>query len=283
MPGETIKAHSRNIFAGGKGLNQSIAMARAGVEVYHAGCVGDERALLVRTLQVENIDTEHILSVCGDSGHTVIQVEKSGQNSIIFYAGANHKLTKCHIEKVINQFSRDDFIILQNEINHIGYIMEQAYIAGMKIVFNPSPYVDEIKNLPLRTVSYFVVNEIEGKKLFNAKTIEEIIPNALLLYPKSSFLVTLGEKGSMYYDNGTVYLQAAYKTDNVDTTAAGDTFLGYFIHGLTNGLSIKQTLDNAAVASAIAVSRHGAALSIPKMKELSAGVEMSELPGYKNP
>ena len=269
-PGETIKALSRSILAGGKGLNQSIAMARAGVDVFHAGCVGKERTLLLRTLQEENIITEFILILNTDSGHTIIQVEDGGQNCIIVNGGANQRIPKSHIDIVMRRFSKNDILLLQNEINNLTYIMEKAYMAGMQIIFNPSPYIDEIKKLPLYTVSYFVVNENEGLKLFDATCIEDIIPQASQQYPGSRVLLTMGEKGAMYYENGAIIRQSAYKVQSVDSVAAGDTFLGYFVHGLTRDLPIDKTLDNAAKAAAITVTRHGAAMSIPKMEELKS-------------
>ena len=269
-PGETIKALGRSIIAGGKGLNQTVAMARAGVDVFHAGCVGKERTLLLRTLQEENVVTEFILALNMDTGHTIIQIEDGGQNCIIVNGGANQKIPKSHIDIVMRRFLKNDILLLQNEINNLAYIMEKAYISGMQIIFNPSPYADDIRTLPLYTVSYFVVNEYEGKKLFSASCIEEIIPFASQQYPGCRVLLTLGENGAMYYENGVIIRQPAHPVDVVDPAAAGDAFLGYFIHGLTRDLPIDKTLNNAAIAAAITVSRHGAAMSIPKMEEVKA-------------
>ena len=269
-PGETVKALSRNVFAGGKGLNQSIAMARAGVDVFHAGCIGKERTLLLRTLQEENIDTEFIMTLNTDSGHTIIQVEDGGENCIIVNGGANQRIPKNHIDLVMRRFTKNDILVLQNEINNLAYIMEKAYMTGMQIIFNPSPYVDDIKKFPLYTISYFVVNEDEGMKLFDATCLEDIIPHASQQYHGSRVLLTMGKQGAMYYENGAIIRQPAHKVKSVDSVAAGDTFLGYFVHGLTRDLPIDKTLDNAALAASITVTRHGAAMSIPKMEELKA-------------
>jgi len=278
-PGETIKALSRNIFAGGKGLNQSVSMSRAGVDVFHAGCVGNESTLLLRTLQEENIDTEFVLALNADSGHTIIQVEDGGQNCIIVNGGANQKIPKSHVDIVIRRFAKNDLLVLQNEISNLAYIMEKAYTTGMQIIFNPSPYIDDIKKLPLYTVSYFVVNEDEGLKLFDAEVIEDIIPNASQQYPGCRVLLTMGENGAMYYENGAIIRQPAYTVKSVDSVAAGDTFLGYFVHGLTRDLPIDKTLDNAAIAAAITVTRHGAAMSIPRMEELKLAIERMQIAG----
>ena len=268
-PGETIKAFSRSVFVGGKGLNQSVAMARAGVDVVHAGCIGEEGDILLRTLEQENIDTSFIRIAEGQGGHTIIQVDKNGQNSIIVFGGANHKITKEHIDTVFQEFTGDDLLVLQNEINNLSYIMEKAASIGMKIVLNPSPYNDDIGRLPLAMVSYFVVNEIEGMELFRADSIEEIMPAALSKYPGAKIVLTLGENGAWYSGGGDSIFQPVFSVKALDTTAAGDCFLGYFVQGLAEGLPVEQTLKNAAFASAISVSRKGAAPSIPRMEELA--------------
>ena len=267
-PGETIKAFRRNIYAGGKGLNQSIAMARAGVPVFHAGCVGEEKNFLLSTLQENSVNTEYIKVVDGNSGHTVIQEENNGQCSVMIYSGANYLITKTHIEEVLNMFKENDILILQNEINNLKYIMEKAYDIGMKILFNPSPYTDEIKDLPLNLVSYFVVNEYEGRNLFNTTENDEIITNAKKMYPDCNILLTLGDIGALYYSDGVIVYQSAYMTKIIDTTVAGDTFLGYFVHGLINDVPMKNALDIAAKAASIAISRYGSVETIPTMDEL---------------
>ena len=278
-PGETIKAFRRNIYAGGRGLNQSIAMARAGLHVFHAGCVGkeaqnaplSEKTILLSTLQENNVNIEYIKVVEGNSGHTVIQEENCGSCSIMIYNGANYLITKSHIDEVLHMFKENDLLVLQNEINNLSYIMEKANTIGMKILFNPSPYTDDIKDLPINLVTYFAVNEFEGRNLFNTTENDEIITNAKKIYPDCNILLTLGDIGALYYSDGVIVYQSAYMTKIIDTTVAGDTFLGYFVHGLVNDVPMKNALDIAAKAASIAISRHGAADTIPSMDELRYG------------
>ncbi|GFI57326.1 bifunctional ribokinase/ribose-5-phosphate isomerase A [Muribaculaceae bacterium] len=164
-PGETFGATRLDKFPGGKGLNQSIALARAGARVYHAGNVGPDGEVLVETLRNAGVDTNLIRRVEEVTGHAVIQVDSRGDNSIILYAGANARVTSDQIDRVLEEFARGDYLILQNEINLVGEIMDKAFDKGMTIVLNPSPMNEEIRKLPLEKVSIFLLNEIEGEEL----------------------------------------------------------------------------------------------------------------------
>ena len=136
-PGETFGATRLDKFPGGKGLNQSIALARAGARVYHAGNVGPDGEVLVETLRNAGVDTDLIRRVEEVTGHAVIQVDSRGDNSIILYAGANARVTSDQIDRVLEEFARGDYLILQNEINLVGEIMDKAFDKGMTIVLNP--------------------------------------------------------------------------------------------------------------------------------------------------
>ena len=125
-PGETQDTKERKIFCGGKGLNQSIALARAGMDVHHAGMIGEDGEMLVNLCRQENIHTHYIWKVAGPSGHTIIQVDETGQNSILLYGGANRKFSKNYIDEVLADFGEDDIVLLQNEINLVDYVIEAA-------------------------------------------------------------------------------------------------------------------------------------------------------------
>lgn len=267
-PGETISSHKLQINCGGKGLNQSIALAKAGVPVYHAGKIGPDGGILTDLLKTYGVNTDNVhISEC-KSGNAIIQVDKNGQNSIVLYPGANHDIDENMISSVINGCGSGDYLLLQNEINNIDKIMEQAHKAGLTIIFNPSPADSSIKQLPLDYVSIFVLNEIEGKEISGFEAADDILEGIHNKYPASRVLLTLGENGSCYLDTDKTYKYGIIKSQVVDTTAAGDTFTGYFIAGLINGLSPEQNLRQASMASSIAVSRPGAAASIPFMKEV---------------
>jgi ribokinase len=145
---ETIAAMDRHIFCGGKGLNQSIAMAKAGVPVYHAGCVGEGGDILVSALTEAGVDAGYVLRTEGPVGHTVIQVDKDGQNCIIVYGGTNRRIPREHIDRVLADFTAGDLLVLQNEINDLAYIMGCATGKGMEIVFNPSPCDARVMDYP---------------------------------------------------------------------------------------------------------------------------------------
>ena len=164
-PGETQMAIAKNVFAGGKGLNQSIAIAKAGGTVYHAGVVGEDGAILMDTLAKHGVDTRYVKHAAGPSGHTVIQVDSSGQNSIIVFAGENMRVLDEDIERVLSEFNKGDLLILQNELDHSPAIMRMASERGMTIIFNPSPVNSTLNSYPLACVDWFLLNEIEGKAL----------------------------------------------------------------------------------------------------------------------
>ncbi|MEA5002858.1 MAG: ribokinase [Christensenella sp.] len=265
-PGETITSLGRNIFAGGKGLNQSIATKKAGANVYHAGTVGSDGDPLLEALQQAGVNHDFVLQrEDAPSGHTVIQVDPNGQNCIIVFGGTNRQIPKEQMDETLTHFEAGDFLLLQNELNDISYLIDKAYEKGMNIVLNPSPIDPSINDLPLEKVKYFIVNEIEGAQIAGTDVIDNIIPAIAKKYPHANILMTLGSEGSRYYDGDKTYTQGIFPVKAVDTTAAGDTFLGYFVYGVSNGLSIEDTLRLAARASSITVSKKGAAGSIPTL------------------
>ena len=266
-PGETISSLKRELFCGGKGLNQSIALAKAGAVVYHAGCIGIDGDILRQLLDENGVDTRFVRKVPGPSGHAMIQVDKNGQNSIVLFGGANQMITREFVDEVLQHFSSEDMVLLQNEINELPYIMNQASRKGMKIAFNPSPFNSQIKECPLEKVTYFILNEIEGAEIAGTKEKDKILQYMRKNYPQSQVILTLGSAGSMYDNGNEVFTQKIYKVKAVDTTGAGDTFLGYFLANIESQLP-QEALKIAALASAVAVSRKGAANSIPALDEL---------------
>lgn len=271
--GETISSMGMNCFCGGKGLNQSIALRKAGADTWHAGAVGEgDSAILFQALESAKVDTSLISKKDMPSGHAIIQNNREGDNCILLFGGANQSITEKEIKTALEGFGAGDFLILQNEINGNAEIMQIAHARGMKIVLNPSPMDEKILRLPLNLVDYFIVNEIEGQAIVNGCGAEEnqVLANALAAcFPDKEIILTLGSHGSMYIHNEERIDQKIYPVKAVDTTAAGDTFTGYFFGSIMNGKSIKEALDMAAKASAIAVSRRGASPSIPELEEVN--------------
>lgn len=275
--GETMSSLKMEVFSGGKGLNQSIALAKSGVQVWHAGAVGKKDGdFLLEQLEEVGVHIELISKLPVKTGHAIIQRNREGQNCILLFGGANQQVTREQIDHVMEQFSDGDFLILQNEISEIGYIMQKAHEKKMKIVLNPSPMDEKIFTYPLDYVDYFILNEIEARDLCGHDgTGDELLELLAEKFPMAKIVLTLGEEGSIYKDQEKVIRQPVFKVDVVDTTAAGDTFTGFFIGGLVLGETPETTMENAAKASAIAVTRAGAAPSIPYRKELSEEVSVS--------
>ncbi len=273
--GETLAASSLTLFSGGKGLNQAIALAKAGAPVYMAGAIGQDGLFLVEQLAGAGVDVSFV-SVRTDvrTGNAIIQNDDAGDNCILLYGGANRSITRAQVDEVLAHFSAGDFLLLQNEINELGYIIEQAHACGMRIIFNPSPMENDLLTLPLKQVDCFLVNEKEAAQLLQKATIEpaDTEKQCMLLAQKfenAMVVLTLGENGAMLAKNKEIFFQPAYRVETVDTTGAGDTFSGFLIAGLLYGLSIQEALRQAAAASAIAVTRPGAAMSIPGQDEVA--------------
>ena len=268
--GETMSSEEMHVFSGGKGLNQSIALSKSGAEVWHAGAIGTgDGDFLIRQLKEAGVNTEYISVLDGKTGHAIIQKAKDGGNCILLFGGANQQITREMVDGVMDHFEKGDYLVLQNEISEIGYIMERAREKGMVLVFNPSPMDDKISTYPLEYVDYFLLNEIEAGDICGEQgSGEELLQKLSDKFPASKIVLTLGGDGSLYWDGDRILKQGIYKVKVADTTAAGDTFTGFFIGGLVQGMDAADALEWAAKAAAIAVSRPGAAPSIPCKEEV---------------
>lgn len=271
QPGQTITAKGYTVVAGGKGLNQSVAAARAGAEVLHAGAVGADGRFMAELLREAGVDTSLLREVEGPSGHTVIEVNAAGQNRIIVYGGANRSMTEDYIERVLAAAQPDDLVLLQNEVNLVPEIMRRAKEKGLRVVFNPSPMPENLNELPLSGISLFMVNELEAAQLAGTAADAEYEATLTALrkkYPHAAVVMTVGADGVLYEDEAERLRLPAFKVQAVDTTAAGDTFCGYFLAAVCAGKSAETALKEASAASAIAVSRAGAAPSVPTADEV---------------
>lgn len=177
-------------------------------------------------------------------------------------------MTKEFVDSVLDSFEEGDIILLQNEINELDYIIDRAYEKHMMIILNPSPFDSALESCDLSKVSLFLMNEIEGYQITGEKKPDRILEKVKELYPKAKVVLTLGGDGSVYQDETGIYRQGIFKVKAVDTTAAGDTFTGYFISSIIDGMPVQAGLELAAKASAIAVSRPGATASIPLRSEV---------------
>lgn len=270
QPGETISSNSLEVFNGGKGFNQSIALSRAGMKVYHAGIIGEDGGELLLALKNEGIDVTNVRINKGKTGHALIQVDKTGQNNIILYGGANQSISKDFVDEVLEQFSKGDIIILQNEINNMDYIINQAYEKGMLIAFNPSPINENISSLPMEKIDWFILNEIEAMAITGEKHKDKLAESILKKFPQGKIALTLGEDGVVYLDENEKHSFGIYDVDVKDTTGAGDTFTGYFMANILEGNPIPTVLEKASKASALAISERGASNAIPTKEQVGS-------------
>jgi ribokinase len=268
--GETISSSALNTFCGGKGLNQSISLAKVGIDVWHAGSIGiNDGDILLDMLKKSGVHTEYVNYKNISTGHAIIQKNKTGENCIILYGGANQEITEDDVEKTLSNFKKGDFLVLQNEINLLDFIIRKAKQIGMTIVLNPSPMNEKLLSCPLEFVDYFILNEIEAEQICGKKkNFNECLFSLHNIFPKAKFVLTLGSKGSMFYDGTDMIEQRAYETNVVDTTAAGDTFLGFFVGNIMLNRTVEESLALASMAASIACSRLGAAPSIPNVEEV---------------
>ncbi len=267
--GETLASLSMETFCGGKGLNQSVAFARAGASVCHAGAIGAEGGMLTDLLNASGVDTSFVRTLSGvPTGHAIIQVSDSGENCILLCGGANQTQDEPFINEVLSHFGAGDLLMLQNEINDPTAVARGAKARGLLIALNPSPFNDAVTEELLSYVDFLILNETEGTQITGKNEEEEILTELRRWFPHMKIILTLGSRGSLYEDAEGRYTQSIFKVKAQDTTAAGDTFTGFFFSSLLGGKSPAEALRIASAASAIAVSRMGAAPSIPTVDEV---------------
>ena len=268
QPGETESTGGRNIFLGGKGINQSMALAKAGADIYHAGLIGSDGEVFIDACKEYGVNHDYIRKIDSATGHTIIQVDRNAQNCILLYGGANQMLTEEFVDEVLEGFEKGDILLLQNEVNQLPYIIDRAYEKGMQIALNPSPFNEKLNAVDMTKISIFLLNEVEGGQITGLTDPDEVLEKMREMFPHAKIVLTLGKDGAKYAEGDEVYYQPIFKVKAVDTTAAGDTFTGYFLAGLIEGMEIPEILKMSAKASSIAVTREGAVPSIPYREEV---------------
>ena len=266
IPGETIRASSLEKSAGGKGANQAAAAAKAGAEVYLAGRIGCDGAFLLSMLEPCGVNAGHVAVGQGSTGQAMIQLDRNGQNAIVYYAGENGQITAAETEAVISAFGEGDVISLQNELPHIPEMMKAAAKRKMKICYNPSPWDPKIQNFPLELVDLFIVNEIEGPALAGIALdtpVDKILAELVKRFPGKEIILTAGKDGAYYGCNNVREKGSIIDLPVVDTTGAGDTFAGYYLAAILKNYPVPDALNLACKAASIAVSRMGALGAIP--------------------
>lgn len=270
QPGETLAADSRAIYCGGKGLNQSVAAARAGAVVRHAGMLGQGGEPLRAVLERTGVDTGLLADCPLPQGHTVIQVSRTGENCILLYRGSNGAVTADYIRQALDRLSSPAYILTQNETAGLSDLLTLAAERGHRVCLNASPVDQALLDTDLSGLSWLLINRLEGNQLTGQEEPQAILDTLETRYPAMGVVLTLGKKGALCRSGGHQLFQPCFPAKAVDTTGAGDTFTGYFLAMLARERSLEEALPMAAMAAAIAVTRPGAEPSIPQEAEVQA-------------
>jgi len=270
--GETLASSSHRVFPGGKGLNQSLAAARAGVEVLQFGCVGGDGQMLLEILRDAGVDTRGVRTLSAEtSGHAVIQVNDHGENAIVIAGGANRMLTDVDWQAALSSLERGDWLLLQNEINGLPEILRLAGDTPGRVAFNVAPVDGREQGYDLTSVDLLIVNEVEARALPGSPTSattersDRAVAQALAVaHPGMDVVLTCGRNGLVYAKGDSTTDLPAFEVTAVDETAAGDAFIGYLLAELIAGEPIADALRVGSAAGALAVTMAGAASSIPE-------------------
>jgi len=270
--GETVASLSHRVFPGGKGLNQSLAAARAGASVRHVGCVGQDGDMLLDVLRAAGVDITDVRKLAGTaSGHAVIQVDDAGVNAIVIAGGANHCIDEDDVGRALAGLNPDDWLLLQNEINDLDRVLCRARDVDVRVALNLAPADGREVDYDLSGVDLLIVNELEAAALSGGRLLppEGALDALGSRCPNGSVVLTLGNEGLWYRLPGRPpERMAAFPVRTVDETAAGDAFTGYLLAGLLAGSSVEAALENGCAAGALAVTREGAASAIPHATEV---------------
>lgn len=268
QPGETISSSNYQQLLGGKGANQSIALAKAGSDVWHVGRLHELDAHIKQTMIKHGINCKYVNCTETPTGHAIIQVASSGENAIVLFGGANSELCNQDILRALDGASPNDWVLTQNETSGIEEVLRQAKDKGLQVAFNPAPMTDSVKDLPFECIDLLIVNEVEAAELSGAKNIDDTESYFRKSWPHAEVIITLGKKGvRMLREDETLNVQA-FEVEAIDTTAAGDTFIGYFLSAYNQKQNCADALRRGCAASALAVTKAGAAQSIPSIEEV---------------
>ncbi len=281
-PGETVHGLGTRYIPGGKGANQAVAAARAGASVTFVGAVGSDAfgGPLREALVHAGVDVSKVGTKPGSSGLAFITVAESGENTIILSAGANGEVTPEDVDAAADALAACDVVLLQNEVpwETTVHAMRRARNLGRQVYLNLAP-ARPLSDEELRLVDVLVVNETEAEAVSGVpvESPDDAIEAGRRLVARGAeaVLVTLGAKGSVWVDPaGDPILTPAFAVQPVDTTAAGDTFVGAFAAVRGAGMPVHEALRFASAAAALKVTRPGAQTGIPERADIEAFLKM---------
>lgn len=266
--GETLASESLETVLGGKGANQSVALARAGCKVTHIGQIGDGEAWASEQMQAAGVDVSCVRRIAGRSGHAIVQVDARGENSIVLYGGANQSFDAQVLESMLSNAQSGDWLLLQNECNQLHTAVDIAQRKKLRLAINPAPMSPSVSALPLQLCDVLIVNETEACALSGADDPQQALKRLGSRYPAVKLVLTLGADGVIMSEAGKQHSVPAYNVNVIDTTAAGDTFVGYFLASLASDTDVKDALKRACAAAALSATRSGASPSIPTLADV---------------
>ncbi|MCP1167625.1 ribokinase [Limimaricola litoreus] len=264
-PGETLAATALSYGLGGKGANMSVAAARAGARIAHLGAVGADGGWMVERLEGYGVDCAHVQRREGPSGHAIIAVDAEAENAITLFPGANREIDLDAVKQALGKAAPGDLLVTQNETNGQVEAAAQARALGLRVVYAAAPFEAEAVRAVLPHLNLLVLNEVEAQQLSKA------LGTPIESLPVPQVVVTLGAAGCDWIETrtGARHHVDAPQVEAVDTTGAGDTFTGYLLAGLSEGLEMRAALELATRAGALKVGRHGAADAIPTREEVA--------------
>ncbi|GAB2702263.1 ribokinase [Aliiglaciecola sp. 3_MG-2023] len=268
QPGETLSSTDYQQLLGGKGANQSIALAKAGSDVQHVGKINEHDAHFKQAMIKAGVDCKYVQCTDSPTGHAIIQVASSGENAIVLFGGANLEIDNKDVLRALDDADESAWVLTQNETSSIDVVFQEAKKLGLKVAFNPAPMTESVKQLPSDCIDLLIVNEVEAAEIAGINDIDQIEAYFRNHWSHAEVLITLGKQGVRFVLAEETIDVPAFSVETVDTTAAGDTFIGYFLAAYSRRNKPKEALVRACAASAIAVTRNGAAQSIPSIEEV---------------
>jgi len=273
--GETLTANGATFSAGGKGANQAVQAAKLKTPTYMVGCVGTDASadFLVNTAKEYGVNVDYIRKVPGSSGMGVINAVEDGSVYACIVRGANFEVTKEDVDNAMPILKESGVCILQNEIpvEIIAYAIDKAKEAGCTVVLNAAPAI-ELPEGCLSKVDILVVNEVEAEFYCHEKidSVEKAKTEIKKMAEKynNNVIFTLGKDGAVAYENGTIEFIPAMKVDAIETTGAGDSYIGAVSHSIIEGKSLIEACKFATKCSAITVCRMGAQPSMPTLEDV---------------
>jgi len=263
QPGETLLATEYLCCLGGKGANQSLALALGGAKVVHIGRMAAKDRFLIQPLLDAGVNVEHVVDDASSTASAVVLVdEANGENQIVINPGANQQISEAQVSAALKSASKGDWALTQNETNQVPFFLQQAKSQGLRICYSAAPFVAATAAQLLPLVELLVVNQIE------AQALADNLGVGLDQIPVPHLIITLGAMGARYIGVEGDWQLAAPKVQAVDTTGAGDTFLGFMLAALTQGLAMRDAIQQALFAAALQVTRKGTAEAIPTRAEV---------------